>query len=676
MALNLPVSRPMPLKQREQVNSAQALPIKQNTTMQPTPSSMDENSTDFIGPQRPEAAPTFWQQAGNAIAQVGALPGEVAKGVVSAATAPAALLQAMVLGGDPAGIDTNPINTPPVANTARETNAAIDSFTNSYVPAPNNPVSNVLAKVTDVVGQAIPAAAATVLTGGTSAGAILVGTPLSYGIGGAQAFTNELAYGSGDVGTALTKGGTSVASEAIGGRLFANAAGIGGAIGEGLEENIAGVLDSVLTGENYSLSTAAEDFAYGAIAGGVLGGAASIMSNANTPNGAQPQSTSSSPASVGLPTTFENAVDISDLPISTPTEISSNDMNAPANIEATEDIDMRTNAEIDADNNARAEQIAAERSANPDWRIELPFSNGILSESPTAETRNSNVIPIDIFSRMPTFDLGLDVEPSVEVADASRNDLNIEADEDGRLMFDLPTSNINNVVSIEEARNMQNAQEAFDQNAVRELDVEEDVDVDTVEDTEISTDEAADIVTETEVEPQTNIEPVIESMTEQRAEQLAEEQTGLAPDGTPEPENQTMPDVVVTPDEPVSVPVEESTPMLAPNTDVTLTPNTEIGIATITNPAIGTTVDVNTVIDENVEAMPITTTEPTAEIDAQAEAQAQTELAEQIWTPAQTMRREREAERTDFNLYRGRGSQGQVYETQSYNSTFGGLSSY
>lgn len=69
------------------------------------------------------------------------------------------------------------------------------------------------------------------------------------------------------------------------------------------------------------------------------------------------------------------------------------------------------------------------------------------------------------------------------------------------------------------------------------------------------------------------------------------------------------------------------------------------------------------------------------------EEQVATELATQIWSPAQAMleqttrqnlrqRRDRDISGYDFNLSVGQGSTGRIYETSGYNATFGGLSSY
>lgn len=58
--------------------------------------------------------------------------------------------------------------------------------------------------------------------------------------------------------------------------------------------------------------------------------------------------------------------------------------------------------------------------------------------------------------------------------------------------------------------------------------------------------------------------------------------------------------------------------------------------------------------------------------------------AAEIWTPVQNMqqmaeeqrRKDREFKGADFSINRGSGATGQVYETQGYNTSFGGLSSY
>lgn len=67
------------------------------------------------------------------------------------------------------------------------------------------------------------------------------------------------------------------------------------------------------------------------------------------------------------------------------------------------------------------------------------------------------------------------------------------------------------------------------------------------------------------------------------------------------------------------------------------------------------------------------------EMQEEPEPQTETEVAAQIWTPVEVMQEKatlRKKPTSDFNVVRGQGSTGQIYETDSYKSTFGGLSSY
>lgn len=169
----------------------------------------------------------------------------------------------------------------PITKVAADTNAAIENWTNSWVPEAQSKPAEFIGKAADTVGEAIPTAAAAVLTDGMSVSSVLVGTPLSYAMGSANAYSTEMIEGSGDNRTAMLKAGTAFASEAIGGKLFESGSLVRGAIGEGLEENIDGGLQSLLTGESYTPQDAVTDFAYGATAGLALGGGANVVNNAS-----------------------------------------------------------------------------------------------------------------------------------------------------------------------------------------------------------------------------------------------------------------------------------------------------------------------------------------------------------------------------------------------------------
>jgi hypothetical protein len=182
----------------------------------------------------------------------------------------------------------------PVTNAAKTLNQGIQSATDSFVPAPVGGVANFAATVADATGEAIPAAAAAYLSGGSSA--ILTGTGISYGIGGANAFTSEMIEGSGDPVRALVAGGVEAGTEALSGALLGNVgskvskalsggtrsvvSGAAGAVAdaavEGLEEIASGATQAAINRDSYGLNDALYDGAIGAAVGGILGGVGSL----------------------------------------------------------------------------------------------------------------------------------------------------------------------------------------------------------------------------------------------------------------------------------------------------------------------------------------------------------------------------------------------------------------
>lgn len=176
----------------------------------------------------------------------------------------------------------------PITETTSKANTAVENWTNSWVPAPQSDAAVFVAKAADSLGEAIPATATAIATGGASTLSVMAGTTVSHAVGAANAFSTEMLEGSGDVGRALISGGTEWASEAIGGKLFNEAAanignkalsGAVDAIGEGMEEIISGSAQAALTGDSYSPSQALEEFALGAAVGGVMGAGANVVNS-------------------------------------------------------------------------------------------------------------------------------------------------------------------------------------------------------------------------------------------------------------------------------------------------------------------------------------------------------------------------------------------------------------
>ncbi len=231
---------------------------------------------------------------GNILAQIGRIPGGIAQGTIKAISAPGLLKESIDNKVRDKGqasslqVKNEAVNAfnngNAYTNFAAKANQGVENRTNSWVAPPETKAAEFAAVAFDAVGEAIPGTAAAVATGGNA----LVGNALSYGIGSAAAFSSEMLEGSGDVGMALVRAGTAYASEALGGKLFGSlSAGTGikslagGAFGEGLEENIDGVLFSAATGDSYTLPDAVQDFAVGAVAGAALGGAGKAVNAVN-----------------------------------------------------------------------------------------------------------------------------------------------------------------------------------------------------------------------------------------------------------------------------------------------------------------------------------------------------------------------------------------------------------
>jgi|GEM_PF-5965203 len=201
-------------------------------------------------------------------------------------------------GGNPFDVAVNASYTTapaarPITEGISKANAAIENWTNSWVPAPETNVAQFVATAADALGEAIPGVAASVATGGLSTASVLAGTTAGHAIGALNAVGTELVEGSGDFGRAVLAGATEWASEAIGGATFNKAAGaitskagslVVDAIGEGIEEVIGSGIQSLVTGDAYSLADAAYEFGIGAVVGSALGGGTNAVNAVNAGN--------------------------------------------------------------------------------------------------------------------------------------------------------------------------------------------------------------------------------------------------------------------------------------------------------------------------------------------------------------------------------------------------------
>ncbi len=225
-----------------------------------------------VGPvagSKAEKPLTAAEKVGNALAQTRRVFGGVAQGTVKAAAGAAALGSEFVAAGversrpfmgQTGGIGaltrgTDPVDEARAAEGARDfgrsalemgakANAAVEGWTNQWVPAARSGAAQFIAKASDALGEAIPAMTAATLTGGTSASAVLAGTTLSHAIGAANAAGTELIEGSGDINRAAIAGAAEWGAEAIGGKLFDNP-GTGKAISSAINKPLNAVKNAI-----------------------------------------------------------------------------------------------------------------------------------------------------------------------------------------------------------------------------------------------------------------------------------------------------------------------------------------------------------------------------------------------------------------------------------------------
>ena len=171
----------------------------------------------------------------------------------------------------------------PVQTGARQLNAKVDNWSNSWVPEPQTGAAEFTRKAANATGEAIPGVALAVGTGGMSASTALIGNAPSYAAGAANAFSTEMLEGSGKMSDAVISGAAEYTASAIGGAAMKALSkplskapmlvrGVADATMEGLENVGSGFSRSTLTGENYTRSQMLEEFALGATVGVAIGG--------------------------------------------------------------------------------------------------------------------------------------------------------------------------------------------------------------------------------------------------------------------------------------------------------------------------------------------------------------------------------------------------------------------
>lgn len=634
----------------------------------------------------------------------------------------------------------------PITNIAGKANTAIQGWTDSWVPAPESGAAQFAATAFDAAGEAVPAVATALATGGSSA--LFGGTVLSRTMGALNAASTDVLEQGGDFGSALTIGALEYASETIGGKLFDQtaskiaSAGTGAAkaagaainvAGEGLEENISGIGNAILTGNSYGLSDAITDFGIGAAVGGIMQGgisAANAVSNTvaqlqgSSSNESQPEA----PKAPEMPRT-QAEIDLvfDDMFEIVPTQHDTIP-SAPTTPSETAEAPAPRILEFRSNPNDSVDEATPEGIPDADSLLSLPQSDNspenpaiiqfVRSSENVQEAGQSNMARTDLpdtgagdANNGTTVESDLDndegfgsginqwwnqsaapeveIEPRVlQTATATEEIAPEEVDEAETMSADEILDDIN-AVSMEEA--MENAiGGAVDMETAMQEAIGEET---------MTLDELLESVTEApapEPAPETQQEVTTEEQTDTEAETQQE---------TISPEQTRFPDF-----SPASAPTPLSTttiPVVAPDerteTSVESLPGSDDGSPTIPSifPAImpgASTQSVNAVgfelesgseLQQNPSATPEVVAsaqaqaDAAAESEAQAEPQSETELARQIWTPTQQQigvqdRRDRDRSATpgSSGLFRGEGNRGQIDVTQSYNSTFNGLSSY
>ena len=244
-------------------------------------------------PKVPESAkkPPALEKTLNTLAQTSRVIGGIFKGATKVLAAPGLLKESISDKYNNKGQAANWVDpyASPITDMTKNVISGIDNKQNEWTPAPQTAAAEFTAKAANVIGEALPIAGLAVAGGATSALGVLAGNTLSYAAGSAQAISNELLE-SGDPGRALLKGATAYVSEKIGGATVDKLAGkiaspvLSGAlsaVGEGLEENIDSGITALVTGEQYTMSEAVEDFALGTAAGAVIGGTVNAANAVN-----------------------------------------------------------------------------------------------------------------------------------------------------------------------------------------------------------------------------------------------------------------------------------------------------------------------------------------------------------------------------------------------------------
>lgn len=640
---------------------------------------------------------------GNILAQIGRIPGGIAQGTIKAISAPGLLKESIDNKVRDKGqasslqVKNEAVNAfnngNAYTNFAAKANQGVENRTNSWVAPPETKAAEFAAVAFDAVGEAIPGTAAAVATGGNA----LVGNALSYGIGSAAAFSSEMLEGSGDVGMALVRAGTAYASEALGGKLFGSlSAGTGikslagGALGEGLEENIDGVLFSAATGDSYTLPDAVQDFAVGAVAGAALGGAGKAVNAVNaavTPGLVESNvknQTENHAKAGGVSAFIAPSPETSFNSHTTDSTPQNTGGNGTGRTEIRESV-TRNNMES---SNSGSGRITTEISA-----AAMPYA-GIRTEGNPQSLEfgyadsDGNAVPSTPDTEPWKFP---DPDPNtIPFPDAPDADPDTEPAVDPQIIpFPSPAQPEPNTIPFPTPVQPDTDTPATDPQVIPfpstpEPDPtpvpepEPDVAPNTIpfpEQPSVTPDinpDAEPNEIPVPIQPDISTDPNINT------------EPDVPPDGVPEITPQTDPQ-----NDPVTQPLPQSVPGVSPGAAPQEEPNPLPNI----NPSPQTQPGIQTSPSTNPDAAPDIQTQTAPQVRPNVNTDPQT-LARSIWLPEQAAReanamqpnpapdtnnnrrRERDGGSFDFHITRGPGSTGRVYETTGYNATFGGLSSY
>ncbi len=605
----------------------------------------------------------------------------------------------------------------------------VDNITNKYVPKPTTTGGKIGAVLADEAGRAVPA----VLIGkGTGAANALVGNSAARAAGFAQSFSRSVTGGESFEGATINAV-ADYASEVVGGKVFGKVSEkinnpalrmAAESAGEGLEENISGSIQSFAKGEQYSLEQAKTDFALGAGVGAIIGaGDAAISGLRNQYNQSKAQKAINSDAAAT--SAANNTTPITDssrlLPpaSSTAIESGSETPQLPAsttpNLLPSSSATSIANNDVDITSDNAAEWEIIGFAAQPGVFVSPDAINGTQPNTNTP-TNNGTSLETDTNTTTATAVqdnpfLGIFVENSpVEQSVAQETPVSEQTEtQEANIAVqndtNVPQINVPPVTPYEPIRMWQNNQDVssvFD-NPVNAVNTETVASVGDYTKGELG--DAIKSALKPEFQDQEigniynlmdNLEASTRTFAPDRDEVFEIDynpRIDYAPDEeTVSPEPQTQPlETPVIPGEfstldtpniqvanPTEIPNQNETPIQTdePNERETVSaPNIRTPEQQLRRSLIDSDISnmLNNQQEENLQNSPRRLLDPTKAGNAAPVITSTT-------TPTQPIIRQDERDRvlksgtSDFFL--GRGSTGRIFESDSYNTTFGGLSSY